>query len=144
MHLERITYRFFEEQQAMLSAYETKEVDVAVSLPSVVMELYQGKDDLVVTDNIATRYIYPNLDVKPLDDVRVREAINLAINREDLCKMVGEDTESTVNFVAKRMKNNTTGEYFVEEADPPFEENVERQESCSLRRGIRMGKDFLF
>ena len=78
-----------------------KEVDVAVSLPSVVMELYQGKDDLVVTDNIATRYIYPNLDVKPLDDVRVREAINLAINREDLCKMVGEDTESTVNFVAK-------------------------------------------
>ena len=86
VHLERITYRFFEEQQAMLSAYETKEVDVAVSLPSVVMELYQGKDDLVVTDNIATRYIYPNLDVKPLDDVRVREAINLAINREDLCK----------------------------------------------------------
>ena len=54
VHLERITYRFFEEQQAMLSAYETKEVDVAVSLPSVVMELYQGKDDLVVTDNIAT------------------------------------------------------------------------------------------
>ena len=93
---------FFEEQQAMLSAYETKEVDVAVSLPSVVMELYQGKDDLVVTDNIATRYIYPNLDVKPLDDVRVREAINLAINREDLCKMVGEDTEPTVNFVAKQ------------------------------------------
>lgn len=58
--------------------------------------------------------------------------------------MVGEDTEPTVNFVAKRMKNNTTGEYFVEEADPPFEENVERQESCSLRRDIRTGKDFLF
>ena len=64
----------------------------------------RGKDDLVVTDNIATRYIYPNLDVKPLDDVRVREAINLAINREDLCKMVGEDTEPTVNFVAKRIE----------------------------------------
>ena len=136
MHLERITYRFFEEQQAMLSAYETKEVDVAVSLPSVVMELYQGKDDLAVTDNIATRYIYPNLDVKPLDDVRVREAINLAINREDLCKMVGEDTEPTVNFVAKRMKNNTTGEYFVEEADPPFEEKCGKGKRAALSGGV--------
>ena len=142
VHLERITYRFFEEQQAMLSAYETKEVDVAVSLPSVVMELYQGKDDLVVTDNIATRYIYPNLDVKPLDDVRVREAINLAINREDLCKMVGEDTESTVNFVAKRMKNNTTGEYFVEEADPPFEENVEKARELVSRLEGRLDAKF--
>ena len=142
VHLERITYRFFEEQQAMLSAYETKEVDVAVSLPSVVMELYQGKDDLVVTDNIATRYIYPNLDVKPLDDVRVREAINLAINREDLCKMVGEDTEPTVNFVAKRMKNNTTGEYFVEEADPPFEENVEKSRELLSQAGYPDGKGF--
>ena len=142
VHLERITYRFFEEQQAMLSAYETKEVDVAVSLPSVVMELYQGKDDLVVTDNIATRYIYPNLDVKPLDDVRVREAINLAINREDLCKMVGEDTEPTVNFVAKRMKNNTTGEYFVEEADPPFEENVEKARELLSQAGYPDGKGF--
>ena len=142
VHLERITYRFFEEQQAMLSAYETKEVDVAVSLPSVVMELYQGKDDLAVTDNIATRYIYPNLDVKPLDDVRVREAINLAINREDLCKMVGEDTEPTVNFVAKRMKNNTTGEYFVEEADPPFEENVEKSRELLSQAGYPDGKGF--
>ena len=109
---------------------------MAVSLPSVVMELYQGKDDLVVTDNIATRYIYPNLDVKPLDDVRVRDAINLAINREDLCKMVGEDTEPTVNFVAKRMKNNTTGEYFVEEADPPFEENGGKGKRAALSGGV--------
>lgn len=47
-------------------------------------------------------------------------------------------------FRGKAYENNTTGEYFVEEADPPFEENVERQESCSLRRDIRTGKDFLF
>ena len=69
--------------------------------PSTVMEAYEGTDDLFVTDQIATRYIYMNLNVEPLNDVRVREAINLAINREELCQIVGSDTEPTYNLVAK-------------------------------------------
>ena len=80
--------------------------------------------------------------MEPLDDVRVRKAINLAINREELCQMVGADTEPTVNFVAKRMKNNTTGAYFVEEAAPPFEENVEEARKLRQRQDIRMEGDF--
>ena len=79
--LDRITYRFFDDTQSMANAYQAGEVDVATSLPSTVMELYEGQDDLLVTDLIATRYIYFNLNVEPLDDVRVREAINLAIDR---------------------------------------------------------------
>ena len=89
--LEKITYRFFDDTQSMAAAYETGEVDVATALPSSVMELYDGKEDLFVTDQIATRYIYFNLNVKPFDDVRVREAFNLAVDREELCKIVGED-----------------------------------------------------
>ena len=85
--LDKITYRFFDDQQSMASAYETGEVDVAPALQSSVMELYEGKDDLVITDTIATRYIYPNLNVKPLDDVRVRKAINLGINRRTLISL---------------------------------------------------------
>lgn len=142
VHLDEITYRFFEDQQAMISAYETGEADVAVSLPSVVMELYEGQEDLVVTDSIATRYIYPNLNVKPLDDVRVRKALSLALNREELCEMVGEDTEPTVNFVAKKMKNNATGNYFVEEAEPPFEENVEEARALLAEAGYPGGEGF--
>ena len=55
--LEKITYRFFDDTQSMAAAYETGEVDVATALPSSVMELYDGKEDLFVTDQIATRYI---------------------------------------------------------------------------------------
>ena len=65
----------------MASAYEAGEVDVATSLSSTVMELYEGKEDLYLTEQIATRYIYFNLNVEPLGDVRVREAINLAAAR---------------------------------------------------------------
>lgn len=140
--LDQITYRFFDDQQSMASAYETGEVDVAPSLQSNVMELYDGRDDLVITDTIATRYIYPNLNVKPLDDVRVRKAINLAINREELCRMVGEDTEPTVNFIAKYMKDKQSGGYFVDGANPPFEENLEEAKRLLAEAGYPDGEGF--
>ena len=140
--LDKITYRFFDDTQSMANAYETGEVDVAPSLQSSVMELYEGKDDLVITDTIATRYIYPNLNVEPLDDVRVRKAINLAINREELCQIVGEDTEPTVNFIAKYMKDKTTGEYFVDGAEPPFEENLEEARKLLAEAGYPNGEGF--
>jgi len=140
--LDRITYKFFDDQQSMASAYETGEVDVATALPSYVMELYEGKEDLVVTDTIATRYIYPNLEVEPLNDVRVREAITLAIDREELCSIVGADTEPAVNLVARYMKNKETGNYFAEESDSPFEENVERAQELLAEAGYPDGEDF--
>ena len=142
IHLDRITYRFFDDTQSMANAYQAGEVDVATSLPSTVMELYDGQDDLLVTDLIATRYIYFNLNVEPLDDVRVREAINLAINREELCQVVGTDTEPTYNLIAKYMKDKETGEYFVDGAEQPFEENVERARELLAEVGYPNGEGF--
>lgn len=142
IHLDRITYRFFDDTQSMANAYQAGEVDVATSLPSTVMELYDGQDDLLVTDLIATRYIYFNLNVEPLDDVRVREAINLAINREELCQIVGTDTEPTYNLIAKYMKDKETGEYFVDGAEQPFEENVERARELLAEAGYPNGEGF--
>lgn len=142
VNLDRITYRFFEDTQSMANAYEAGEVDVATSLPSTVMELYAGQDDLLVTDLIATRYIYFNLNVEPLDDIRVREAINLAIDREELCQIVGADTEPTYNLVAKYMKDKETGEYFVDGAEQPFEENVERAKELLAEAGYPGGEGF--
>ena len=140
--LDQITYRFFDNQQSMATAYETGEVDVAPSLQSSVMKLYEGRDDLVITDTIATRYIYPNLNVEPLDDVRVRKALNLAINREELCKVLGEDTEPAVNFIARYMKDKNTGNYFVDEAEPPFEENLAEAKQLLAEAGYPDGEGF--
>ncbi len=140
--LDVITYRFFDDTQSMANAYEAGEVDVATSLSSTVMEAYEGTDDLFVTDQIATRYIYMNLDVEPLNDVRVREAINLAVNREELCQIVGSDTEPTYNLVAKYMKDKNTGEYFVDEAAQPFEEDVAKAQQLLAEAGYPDGEGF--
>lgn len=142
VELDQITYRFYDDTQSMASAYEAGEVDVATSLSSTVMQLYEGREDLVVTDQIATRYIYFNLNVEPFDDVRVRQAFNLAINREELCQIVGEDTEPTCNLVAKYMTDRSTGEYFVVGAEQPFEENVELARELLAEAGYPNGEGF--
>lgn len=142
VNLDTITYRFFDDTQSMANAYEAGEVDVATSLSSAVMEAYEGEDDLYVTDQIATRYIYMNLNVSPLDDARVREAINLALDREELCRIVGSDTEPTYNLVAKYMRDRTTGEYFVNGAEQPFEENVNRARELLAEAGYPNGEGF--
>ena len=140
--LDTITYRFFDDTQSMANAYEAGEADVATSLSSTVMEAYEGTDDLFVTDQIATRYIYMNLNVEPLNDVRVREAINLAINREELCQIVGSDTVPAYNLVAKYMKDKNTGEYFVDEAEQSFEEDVAKAQELLAEAGYPNGEGF--
>ncbi|MEG0720518.1 MAG: peptide ABC transporter substrate-binding protein [Lachnospiraceae bacterium] len=140
--LNRITYRFFDQQQAMVNAYKTGEVDVAPDLPATVMEEYEGKKDLVISDTIATRYLYPNLAVEPLSDVRVRKAINLALNREELCQAVGKDTEPTVHLIAKYMKDKVTGKNFIEESQAPFEENKKEAKRLLAEAGYPDGKGF--
>lgn len=142
VHLDRIIYRFYDDSQSMAAAYETGEADVASSLPSEVMELYEGRDDLLVTESIATRYIYFNLERSPFDDVRVREAFNLALNREELCTIVGEDTEPTYHLVAAYMTDRSTGEYFVDGAEQPFEENAERARQLLAEAGYPDGEGF--
>lgn len=140
--LDGITYRFYVDTQTMAGAYEAGEVDVAASLSSTVMEIYEGRDDLYLTNQIATRYIYFNLDVKPFDDVRVREAFNLALDREELCRIVGKDTEPAYNLVAKYMKDKNTGEYYVDGAAQPFAENAQRARELLAEAGYPDGEGF--
>lgn len=140
--LEQITYRFFDSTEAMANAYESGEVDVAPGVPSATLDLYEGKEDLVVTNSVATRYIYPNLEAEPLNDVRVRKALNLAVDREELCQILGGDTEPTVNFIAKYMTDKTDGSYFIDGAEKPFEEDVEEAQRLLAEAGYPDGEGF--
>ena len=142
INLDEITYKFFDSQQAMQAAYETGEIDVAPGLLSTVMTEYEGQDDLLLTDAIATRYIYMNLSVEPLQDVRVRKALNLGLDRETLCKMIGEDTIPTYHLVASAMMNKATGESFTEEAEQPFAENIKEAQELLKEAGYPNGEGF--
>ena len=139
---QRIAFPEALNEKMMQAAYETGEIDVAPGLLSTVMTEYEGQDDLLLTDAIATRYIYMNLSVEPLQDVRVRKALNLGLDRETLCKMIGEDTIPTYHLVASAMMNKATGESFTEEAEQPFEENIKEAQELLKEAGYPNGEGF--
>ena len=64
------------------------------------------------------------------------------MNRENLCQAVGGDTEPTVNFIAAYMKDKTTGNYFIREAEPPFQENVKEAQKLLAEAGYPNGEGF--
>ncbi|HCW54791.1 MAG TPA: peptide ABC transporter substrate-binding protein [Clostridium sp.] len=142
INLDKITFKMINDQQAQVNAYKTKEVDVATDLPYYIKDQYNGKEDFVTSPLITTKYLYPNITVKPLDDAKVRQAINLAINREEVCKAVGSNTVPTTNFVAKNMISKISGKKWVEETDPLFEEDVAKAQQLLAEAGYPNGEGF--
>src|SRR3546814_8608307 len=68
---------------------QTGEADFAYTLPYEQAALLKKSDklDVLTGDSIITRYISFNVQHKPFDNVKVRQAINYAINREALAKV---------------------------------------------------------
>ena len=82
MNIDTVNVYLIYDQQALLAAYQTGEVDVATGLPDYIGDAYAGSDELFIWNMLTSKFILPNLSVAPLDDVRVREAIALGMNRE--------------------------------------------------------------
>lgn len=82
--VDQVIVRPIAEPSAMLSALEAGEIQIAVGLtPDLVDRVKRNPNlDIKVADKSGTECIMLNLQDKPLDDVRVRRALNYAIDRE--------------------------------------------------------------
>lgn len=82
----KITDKFMDDDQAKASAYQTGEINILQGAPSEIAESYEGKDDLSIREVPQTNYILFNINEKPFDDVKVRQAFSLALNRKDIAQ----------------------------------------------------------
>ncbi|WP_019119831.1 glutathione ABC transporter substrate-binding protein GsiB [Brevibacillus massiliensis] len=85
-----ITFKPVPENGARVAMLQTGEADFIYPLPTEQAESINGKNGIVVENNpsIVIRYMSMNTMKKPFDDVRVRQAINYAINKEAFLKVV--------------------------------------------------------
>jgi oligopeptide transport system substrate-binding protein len=73
---------------AALNMYETGQIDWTVNVPPVIIPDLRPRDDFY-TAPILTVYFYRiNCTRKPLDDKRVRRALNLAMDKQKICERV--------------------------------------------------------
>jgi len=87
--LDTITWRPVVDNNTRAAMLQTGEADLAYPVPYEQASLLEknNKLDVVASKSILQRYISFNVTQKPFDDVRVREAINYAINKDALIKV---------------------------------------------------------
>jgi len=91
----KITWYLSADQTSMLASYQAGEYDFFDSVPADQITALRESGDCFVADQICTYYLYLNCD--EITDWRVRAAINLVIDRENIVENVtqGGQTPAT-------------------------------------------------
>lgn len=87
--VDSITWVPVAENATRAAMIQTGEVQFASSLPFEQIKALEGKEGVVInkTPSIVHRYLSMNVNFKPFDNPKVRQAINYAINKEALAKV---------------------------------------------------------
>lgn len=85
-----IHFDIIEDQNTSWQRYEGGEYDFMVSPPNtIVNKLKQAKDEqLTIGDDLGTYYFALNVKEKPLNNVKVRQALSLAIDRKAIVENI--------------------------------------------------------
>ncbi|MBI4879620.1 MAG: peptide ABC transporter substrate-binding protein [Planctomycetes bacterium] len=71
-----------------LNLYLTGDADWVNAIPAAALPRLRGRPDFFLNTVLATNFLRFNVTAPPLDDARVRRAIDLAIDRAALCRFV--------------------------------------------------------
>ena len=130
------TFRIIPESSTALAALQTGEVDVVKNVPADLLDHYNSLDGVKVNSIRGARTIYIALDssVKPLDDVRVRKALNHAVNVDEIVQYV-------FNGKAERVPT-LLGDMYYGSDDPtlkPYEHDLEKAKALLAEAGYPDG-----
>ena len=91
---EKLIFKVIPEDTTRVMALKTGEVDIISNVPPFQIEqLETDKNvEVILTEGFRTIYLGMNVQRPPFDDIRVRKAINYAIDRDSIIKNILLDT----------------------------------------------------
>jgi ABC-type oligopeptide transport system substrate-binding subunit len=139
--LERVTFVNTPNPEAALSAYRAGELDAVTNAafePLALKLLAPYKDFQRSTYGALTYYVF-NVDREPFDDVRVREALALAIDRERISRVdLGGATEPAGTFLPEAM----SGEKPVVEKAELLDQDINKARDLLAQANYPDGENF--
>ena len=78
-----------QEPQTALSLYESGQIDAIQHLPSTQVRTLRGRPDYHEIGTMTIAYYGFNVQKRPVNDVHIRRAIGLAIDRREITKVLG-------------------------------------------------------
>lgn len=113
--LDKIKFVLMEDANAAYSAYKKGDIAMIKDVPTEEIPSLTGKDDFFVQPIIGTYYISMNTQKAPFDNVNVRKALSLAIDRKYLAETLMQGTYTPAG--------NFMGPGWIDTDGSPFMEN---------------------
>lgn len=140
--LQRVQFVALKDAEAALAAYRAGEVDAITNAgfePLALKLLAPYKDFKRATFGALTYYSF-NTARQPFDDVRVREALTIAIDRDRISEdQMGGATEPAKKFLPAQIQESAEAHHV---QAPPIEKNLERARQLLAAAGYPQGQNF--
>ena len=110
---ERIKFILMDDDNAKLAAYNSGDLSYIDRVPVDEIEALRNNSDFYIEGQLGTYYVSFNVQEYPLNDVRVREALTLAIDRDFITKNIGQAGQiNAAGFVAEGISDAAPGSSF--------------------------------
>lgn len=140
--IERLEFKFMGDMQAQVAAFKTGEIDVATNVPTDIYAQYKDSPELCNVETIANYYVALRDGTDAVKDVRVRKALALAVNRQELCEILGGGEKPLFGLVPPGIQNSTTGKDFRAEGGDLFQEDLAEAKRLLAEAGYPDGAGF--
>lgn len=143
-YIDQVIVRFIPEDQTRLSEILAGDVDIMRGVPVSAIAQLSSSPDIVMKQVLTPGidYIMLNEKVPPLDDVRVRQALNYAVNRSELAQTLDNTVLPCYGYMSPTMLayDPSTESY----AANMYAYNPEKARSLLTEAGWTMGSDGIF
>jgi peptide/nickel transport system substrate-binding protein/oligopeptide transport system substrate-binding protein len=146
--LDKITFALVEDSNAAYSAYQSGELLMIKDVPTEEIPSLVDTDDFYVEPIIGTYYISFNLEKEMFQDAKVRQALNLAIDRTYVAETLMQGTyAAATNFVGPGWIDADGVTEFTENTEAfydndAYEANVEEAKALLAEAGYPNGEGF--
>lgn len=129
-----ISFKTVKEDGSRVAMLQTGEADFIYPVPSMQIETLQNDKNVKILKNesIIVRYISMNVNKKPFDDVRVRQALNYALDKNAFSQVVFNGHTSQLNSV---IAPNT--QFYAEQKS--YDYNIEKAKQLLAEAGYPNG-----
>ncbi|MFA6076423.1 MAG: peptide ABC transporter substrate-binding protein [Negativicutes bacterium] len=142
--MEKVDAAIIENKQTALTMFQSGKLDASeAGFPSSEAKKLIASGEYIKYPLLYTYYISFNRAVKPLDDVRVREALALALDRQKICAISQTGAmQPAFAMVSHGCLDTSTGKDFRAENGALFSEDVQRAKKLLAGAGYPDGKGF--
>jgi len=141
--LTKITYLMVEDPGTALSMYQSGQLDAAAYVPLSELPKLVASGDVTIFPYVGTGFYRINVTKKPFNDVRVRKALLLAINRAGICSVLGGGQKPALAYVPYGIADVLPGSDFRTVGGSYFKDNdIATAKSLLAQAGYPNGKGF--